>query len=123
VIDYFQAALERVMTNAGFEVVTEPGPDTARLRVAITDVQKSSFWGNLHPGSKLMGAGTGGASMEGEILDSVTGRQLGAVIQASKGSQFDLEYFDGLEDVKDAIDGWAKQGSKTFESMRAKSGG
>jgi hypothetical protein len=123
VIDYFQTALERVMTNAGFEVVTEPGPDTARLRVAITDIQKSSFWGNLHPGSKLMGAGTGGASMEGEILDSVSGRQLGAVIQAKKGSQFDLEYFDGLEDVKDAIDGWAKQASKTFESMRAKSGG
>ena len=120
VINYFQAALERVMTNAGFEVVTEPGPDTARLRVAITDIQKSSFWGNLHPGSKLMGAGTGGASMEGEILDSVTGRQLGAVIQAKKGSQFDLEYFDGLDDVKDAINAWAKQASKTFESMRAK---
>ncbi|MHC4319399.1 MAG: DUF3313 family protein, partial [Planctomycetota bacterium] len=79
-------------------------------------------WGNLHPGSKLMGAGTGGASMEGEILDSVTGRQLGAVIQAKKGSQFDLDYFDGLNDVKDAIDAWAKQASKTFESMRAKSG-
>jgi hypothetical protein len=123
VINYFQAALERVFANEGYEVVTEPGPNTARMRVAITDVRKSSFWGNLHPGSKLMGAGTGGASMEGEILDSVTGRQLGAVIQASKGSQFDLEYFDGLEDVKDAIDGWAKQAPTTFERMRAMSGG
>jgi hypothetical protein len=123
VIDYFQAALERVFSEQGFEVVSQPGPRTARLRIAITDIQKSSFWGNLHPGSKLMGAGTGGASMEGEFVDSVTGRQLAAVIQASKGTQFDLDYFDGLNDVKDAIDGWAKQAHRTLDTLRAQHGG
>jgi hypothetical protein len=123
VIDYFQAALERVFTEQGYEVVSEPGPRTARLRIAITDIRKSSFWGNLHPGSKLMGAGTGGASMEGEFVDSVTGRQLAAVIQASKGTQFDLDYFDGLNDVKDAIDAWAKQAEKTLDMLRAEYGG
>jgi hypothetical protein len=123
VISYFQAVLERVMTDEGYEVVSEPGPHTARMRIAITDVQKSSVWASLHPGSKLMGAGTGGASMEGEILDSVTGRQVGAVIQASKGNQFELDYFDGLEDVKDAIDGWAKQAPKTFNKLRTRYGG
>jgi hypothetical protein len=122
VVSYFQEALERVFTDEGYEVVSEPGPRTARLRFAITDVQRSSMWASLHPASKLMGAGTGGASMEGEALDSVTGRQLGAVIQASKGSQFDLDYFDGIADVKDAIDGWAKQAPRTFERLRARSG-
>ncbi|MHC5016878.1 MAG: DUF3313 domain-containing protein [Planctomycetota bacterium] len=122
VISYFQSTLERVFAAEGYHLVSEPAPDAVRLRVAITDIQKSSVWANLHPGSKLMGAGTGGASMEGEIIDSLSGRQLAAVIQASKGSQFDLEYFDGLEDVKDAIDGWAKQARKTFEKIRAKYG-
>jgi hypothetical protein len=123
VTTYFHSALERVFAAEGYRVVSEPGPGTARVCVAITDVQKSSFWGNLHPGSKLMGAGTGGASMEAEIIDSVSGRQLAAVIQASKGTQFDLDYFDGLNDVKDAIDGWAKQAPKTFEKIRAQYGG
>ncbi len=123
VIRYFQSVLERVMTDEGYEVVSEPGPDTVRLRIAITDVQKSSVWASLHPGSKLMGAGVGGASMEGEILDSVSGRQLAAVIQASKGDQFELDYFDGLEDVKDAIDKWANQAPKTFAKLRARYGG
>ncbi len=47
-----------------------------RVRFAITDVQKSKWYLNLYAPMKLSGAFTGGASLEGEAIDSVTGVQL-----------------------------------------------
>jgi hypothetical protein len=48
--------------------------------------------------------------MEGEVLDSVTGKQLGAVVQAAPGNQFNFTAFSTVDDVKSAIDKWADQG-------------
>lgn len=68
--DYFRktviAELER---DGGYEVVHEPGPGVARLRVAITDVSP----------------GKGGASIEAEMLDSETSERLVAVVDSRKG--------------------------------------
>jgi len=42
------------------------------------------------PQASLMGAGVGGAAMEAELVDSVTGKQIGAVIESRKGSRKSL---------------------------------
>ena len=79
---------------------------TARVRIALTDVKKSKWYLSLHPVSKLTGSGTGQATMEGELLDSVTGAQIAALVESQRGNQFELDTFSELDDARDAIDQW-----------------
>ncbi len=103
---YFRGAIIQAISD-GYPVVDAPGPGVARVRIALTDVKKSEWWMNIHPGSKLTGAGTGEAAMEGEIVDSMTGEQLAALVESQRGSQFELDTFSAHDDARDAIDGWA----------------
>lgn len=116
---YFREAFIKVLTDRGYSVVDEAGVGVARVQLALTDVQTTTWWLNLHPASKLTGAGTGGASMEGEIVDSVTGEQLAAVVQAGKATQFKLDSFSTLTDVKQTIDGWANTAGQRLDDLRS----
>jgi hypothetical protein len=118
VAQYFNQALTKELTKRGYGVAAQAGPGVGRVRVALTDIQESKWYMNLHPASKLSGVGTGGASMEGEVVDSASGEQLGAVIQAGKGSQFELDTFSKLDDVKDAINKWAENAGKRLDELR-----
>ena len=120
VTNYFHDAFTKMLGSKGYKVVSVSGPQTARVRIALTDVQKSKWYLNLHPGSKLTGAGLGGASMEGEVIDSVTGDQLAAAIKTGRGNQFELDTFKSLDDVKDVIDKWAKEAGKTLDELHGK---
>lgn len=91
-----------------YSVVRQPGPGVARLRLAITDLDKSSPVLNAIPQTKLAGAGLGGASMEGELLDSVTGEQIGAVVQSQVGKKLSLEGLSKWGDAEAVIDRWAE---------------
>jgi hypothetical protein len=115
---HFQRRLGEVIEKQGFEVVEEPGVDVALIRVALTDVAASTWWQKIHPVSRAAGAGTGGAAMEGEVVDSVTGRQLAAVVQAAPGNQFDITAFTTVQDVNSAIDKWADQFAKRLRELR-----
>lgn len=115
---YMRDAFERILKKGGHEVMTQPGVGVARVRVAITDVQASKWYLNLHPAGKLTGTGTGGASMEGEVIDSVTGKQLAAVVKAGRGNQFELDTFSKLDDVKDVIDKWADEAAERLKELR-----
>ena len=118
---YFNESFAKVLTNQGYRVVDKPDVGVARVRIALTDINESTWWMNIHPASKLSGAGTGGASMEGEVVDSVTGKQLAAVIQSGRGSQFEIDTFNKLDDVKDAIDTWAKAAGQRLNELHGKS--
>lgn len=106
-IQYFHDAMVRAIEKAGDSVVESPGSGVARIRVALTDVAGSTWWQKVHPASRLAGAGTGGAAMEAEVLDSVTGEMVGAVVQTASGNQFDFTAFSTLADIKSAIDKWS----------------
>lgn len=108
IVNHFRTAFTKALRDMNYTIAEAPGPRVARLRAAITDVQKSKWYMNLHSATKLSGLGTGGASMEAEVIDSVSGEQLGGIIAAGKGNQFELDHFDSLDDVEDVIDGWAK---------------
>ena len=73
---------------------------------------------SLSQASKLTGAGTGGASMEGEVVDSVTGKQLAAVVKRGKGSQFTLNVGSTAKDVETVIDQWAKEAEERLRELR-----
>ena len=111
-------SLRKALRDNGFRLTETPDSDIGLIRVAITDVQKSKWYLNLHPATKLTGAGLGGASMEGEVVDSVTGKQLGAVVQSGKGNQFELDTFSELDDVKDVIDRWTEAAGKRLRELR-----
>ncbi len=98
-----------VLTAAGLRVTDQPGPGVGRVRMVLTDVRGSVFLLSLHPGAKLTGAGAGGASMEGEVVDSVTGEQLLAVVRTGRGNQFELDTFDKFDDLTDVIEAWADE--------------
>jgi hypothetical protein len=120
VAKYFQDSFGKALKKHGYQVVQQQDEGVARIRVAVTDVQESKWYLNLHPASKLSGAGTGGASMEGEVVDSVTGEQLAAVVQVGKGNQFELDTFSKLDDIKDTIDKWAENAATRLDELKAR---
>ena len=120
IIEYMHAELVEVFESKGYELTSTPGTHAARVRIAITDIKKSDWWLNLHPASKLSGVGTGGASMEAEVVDSMSGVQVLAVVQSATGSQFELDTFSGIDDVKDAIDTWIKACGNRIDAARAR---
>lgn len=115
---YMHEAIVRVLQARNCNVTNDPGASTARLRVAITDIQESKWYLNIHPATKLTGAGRAGASMEAEVIDSVTGEQLAAAIRAGQGKQFELNPFSTIDDVKNVIDRWAEDAGNRLDELR-----
>jgi hypothetical protein len=122
VADHFRTRLTAVLRERGISVTDQPGPGVARVRLAMTGVTDSTWWKKVHPASRIAGAGTGGAAMEGEVVDSTTGRQLGAVVQSSPGNQFNFIAFTTVADVNSAIDKWAEQAGKRLDELRTRQG-
>jgi hypothetical protein len=118
VANYMHEAFVKSLRDGGYTLASQPGIGVARVRLAITDVQESNWALNLLPTTKLTGAGTGGASMEGEVIDAVTGEQLAAVVKTGRGNQFELDTFDKLDDIKDVIDAWAKEAETRLRELR-----
>ncbi len=99
---------EALIEDDGYQVVEVAGPETARLRIGITDVDDTIGALNVTIYTKITGAGLGGAAMEGEIVDSVTGEQIGAVIRWGSGSRILRAGFTHTGDAKILMNRWAK---------------
>ncbi len=97
-----------LIEDDGYQVVEMPGPGTATLRIGITDVDDTIGVLNLSIYTKITGAGLGGAAMEGELVDSVTGEQIGAVIRWGSGSRILRAGFTHTGDAKIVINRWVK---------------
>ena len=111
-----------------FEITDRPGPNTLRLRAALTQAKGSKpvlrGLTSIHPGTLLLGAAVGlsldtansvgTATMEAELLDAATNERLAAVVDQRAGTKvFFLiapkRTFTTWGDVK-AIDSyWAKR--------------
>lgn len=118
VATHFRDELTRVLVERGYTVTTKPHANTARVRIAITDIKKSTWWMKVHPVSSLSGAGRGGAAIEAEVIDATTGQQLGAVVQAGTGSQFTLFNYSTLSDLKNTVSQWAEQAGDRLDELR-----
>ena len=107
---HFQNAVREALTkDNGYQVVEVPGPGTARLHIGITDVDDTIGALNITIYTKITGAGLGGAAMEGEMVDSVTGEQIVAVIRWGSGSRILRAGFTHTGDAKILMDRWAKE--------------
>ena len=105
---YEEAVIEALSKNEGYPIVEDPAPGVARMRIGITNVEETIGVLNLSIYTKITGLGLGGASFEGEIVDSVTGNQLAAVVRWGTGSRILKAGITRTGDAKIAINRWAK---------------
>ncbi len=134
--DYYYDAINKAVGDA-YPMVTEAGPDVLRLRVAITDLVPNEIsksvvtlvvpflWiGDAGTGVVTGDAGstmfTGHASVELEVLDSVSSEQLMAYIDTQTGKKYNwtrgiatgaesyMRAYSKWAYTKQAMDGWAQ---------------
>jgi len=91
--DYFHEKLYDGLIN-NYEIAYEPGSGVLLFRTAITDILPNKVYLNLHWSTTLVGGGIGGASLEAELVDSLTGERMLAFVDARKGKK--LNYTKGL---------------------------
>ncbi len=109
ITEYFdEAVIEALSKDEGYPIVEYPGPGVARLRIGITNVEETIGLLNISIYTKITGLGLGGASFDGEIVDSVNGKQLAAVVRWGTGSRILKAGITHMGDAKIAIDRWAK---------------
>jgi hypothetical protein len=118
--DYLYNALNTTLAQ-NLQIVTEPGPNTMVLRIALTDVTGSTpglrtisvvvpqarlltALGNVVTGNQAF---AGSAQGEGELTDSVTGERLAAFVDRTQAAA-SLSNADSWRwgDVKTVMDSW-----------------
>ena len=105
---YMFTAVHNAVTDS-HRVATRPGPGVATVRIAITDIKKSKTLQNLMPASKIAGTGLGGASIEAEVVDSQTGKQLVALVETQAGNRLSLDGLSTWGDTEAVMREWAKR--------------
>ena len=111
---------EQLTRDDRYSVVTEPGPGVARIRAGLTNVEETIGVLNLSIYTKITGLGLGGVSAEGEMVDSVTGEQVGAMVRWGTGSRVLKAGLTHMGDAKIAIDKWAKNVRKLLDEQHDK---
>lgn len=118
---YFKDAIANSLAPE-YSIVDESGHDVARLRIALTSVNVSrkdlKLYQYIPVALVLTGVGEatgmrdslGILTMEGEALDSISGKRVAAVVQ-KKANEVDVKKQDDLTaaDVYPTLDYWAKK--------------
>ncbi len=115
--NYLHAKIVKAVEDSGNRVVYRPTSGVARIRVALTDIDRSTA-ASLLPQAKLIGAGIGGASMEAEVVDSMTGEQIGAVVESKMGTRIPFANLGEWDAAKQVMDDWAKRFKKRLDEVR-----
>lgn len=134
--DYFEVAI-REKLGKDYQFVTEPGPDTMRMRAAITEAKGSIRVLNTVSGvvpqamalstvkRVLTGTHAAVAKARGEmeIVDSVTGERLMAGVDGRAGRKhsFQFDKLSRFAQVRDALDHWAERITLRLSEARANS--
>ena len=118
--DAFHKAFVEALGN-DYPIVKSPGPDVLRIRTAIIDVETSNPGVSavttvvpiglavslVKKGTTGEHTGVGSASMEAELLDSLTNERIGAAIDTESGGKFDG--LSKLGGAKAAFAFWAQR--------------
>lgn len=115
-----------------YKIVDKPGPGVLRIRVAITEAGKSNvgldIFSSIVPqarllsGAKSLATGTGsfvgGASVEGEIKNAITGELLAAFVDRRAGGKSLKGSTNAWNDVEQAFQYWAERLSERLRELR-----
>jgi hypothetical protein len=132
-VNYLDASLRVYLTNS-FTLVSQPGPNVLRLRMAITEAKGAnvpmdvvssvvpiglaiSFLKEMATGAHTA---VGKAGLECEGLDSETGQRLFAFVDARVGRKVTgrFDKFKKWHTVQDSFDFWARQIADRLEQER-----
>ena len=120
--DYLDASLRNSLSQM-YTLVDRPGPNTLRLRVAITDAKGAvvalntvskvvpqlrmlTTVGGLASDTQVL---VGRAGVEGEILDGVTEERLAAAVDRRAGTKALRGGISTWADVQNAFDFWSER--------------
>jgi hypothetical protein len=107
---YFREAVVSELKDS-YPVTTTPGPQVLRIRTAISDVVAANPAVNVVTTAvAFLPLDMGGAAIEAEFLDSVTGERLAAMIERKQGSPLNLPAgFTELGHAEAAFREWAAE--------------
>jgi hypothetical protein len=107
---YFQKSVAEKLAPE-FAVVREPGPDVLRIRPAITRVDRANPLVNVvTTAAVFIPLDMGGASIEVEFLDSLTGERLAAMVETKSGTPLQLiASLSQYGHAENAMDDWASE--------------
>lgn len=132
-VDYLDATVRKNLTE-NYRFVTLPGPDVMRLRIAITDGEKARVLLNtassvvpislavdvLRFAATGKHSSVGEASIEMELIDTVSGTRLFAAVDDRAGRKSVVSgNFTRWGDVKDAFDYWARRLNDRLAKQRS----
>jgi hypothetical protein len=105
-----------------YQVVDEPGPGVMQLKTALTDINTASPITNIATSIVIKaGVDMGGASIEGELLDSQTGELIASFVDSRKGRAFlNTKNYRSAGDAKKALEYWVKNTSEYLDAIRAR---
>ena len=137
--DYFRREVEEELSKSDtYRVVFNPGPGVARFRAAITNVNPGGRKGNVVTKgvgvAASVGAGApiglfvprvslGDASVEIELLDSLTEERIAALVDTKRGGRRFFSFISGLKkwnDVQAAFRSWAKEFREDLDRAHGK---
>jgi Protein of unknown function (DUF3313) len=140
--EYFLNSLTKQLTEGGYQVVTEPGPGVARVRIAITDVVPvnpamntfSTFIPQARLLSGVVGAATdsnmfvGQIAIEAEVLDTQSNERLMAAMARQAGKKYVPFAGRGFASaskwgqIEQNMDYWTAKWRKRLDAAHGKSG-
>lgn len=116
--EYIVKELTKQLTkDDAYDVVTEPGPGIGRFRFGLSEVDDTIGFLNVSIYTKVTGLGLGGISAEGELVDSVTGEQIAAMIRWGSGSRVMRAGYTHTGDAKLVIDKWTREFRKQLDAL------
>ena len=101
--DFVRQAVTKAISE-GYPIVTEPGPDVAEVRLAVT--------GAYRTGGKL------GMCLQGEILDN-SNTQVAAVIRTEL-SELYIPNWENKATAQQMVEDWAKRIKKAIDESHGK---
>ena len=115
--DEFRASVVEQLEGA-YAIVVDPSPDVLRVRCAITDVVPVRPALNAVTGAVgFVAIDVGGASIEVEFLDSVSGERLAAGVDRKLGSMLGgPASLARLGQARAAFDDWARELREALET-------
>jgi hypothetical protein len=130
-VDYLYVSLSDAFKR-DYAIVNQPGPDVMKVRCAITEAKATSpvkeIISTVTPyGLGIsyakhfavgMHTGVGIVSVEGEVLDSITGQRLAAVVDRRAGTKSFFAKYTRWGDVQDAFSFWARRVQTNLALLR-----
>jgi len=130
---YLYSAVKKQLEK-DYRIVDEPGEGTMRIRLALTEAGSSvralDILTTYLPPARLISEGkklatgthafVGRASIEMDVIDTVTNQRLGAAVDKRAGGKYYEGSTDTWADVKQAADYWAEKISGKLRELRSR---